>query len=99
MTARWGVHQVILAQVRSSEGAVPYIGSRNTRMPGAPDGAPRDIEEEVTAHRTLPREDGRHAGGIIRDQDVLMEQVAVDEIPTLRACGQELFDPRFAGSE
>jgi hypothetical protein len=49
--------------------------------------------------RTLPREYSRHVGGMVRDQNILVEQVAMDEIPTLRACGQQFLDARFTDLE
>jgi hypothetical protein len=67
------IYQVSLSQIRRSQRPRPEIGGRYGGMPGAPEGAPRDIEEEVSAHRTLPREDCRHASSIIiRNQYVLM---------------------------
>ena len=74
VVAKLGIHQVTLAQVSRSQRPMPKISGRDGGMPGAPEGAPRDIEEEVSAHRTLPREDCCHASRIIiRNQDILMK--------------------------
>ena len=99
MMASRSIYEVTLAQVRGCERSAPYIGSRNARMPGTPEGAPRNIEQEITACRTLPREYSRHVCGIVRDQNILVEQVAMDGIPTLRACGQQFLDARFTDLE
>lgn len=78
VVAKLGIHQVTLAQISRSQRPMPEISALDGGMPGAPEGAPRDIEEEVSAHRTLPREDCCHASSIIiRNQDILMKQVAV----------------------
>jgi hypothetical protein len=53
---------------------MPNIGASDSGMPLAPEGAPRDIEQEISAYRTLPREDGRHTRRVIfRNQHILMQ--------------------------
>ncbi len=50
VVAKLGIHQVTLAQVSRSQRSMPKISGRDGRMPGAPEGAPRNIEKEVSAH-------------------------------------------------
>jgi hypothetical protein len=58
MVAKLGILQVSLAQIRRSECPMPNFGGSDSGMPIAPEGAPRDIEQEISAYRTFPRKDG-----------------------------------------
>src|SRR4051794_35619812 len=51
------------------------------RVPGRPELEPGEVIEEIAVHRATPIED--RADALIRDQDIEIEQVAMDEMPLL----------------
>ena len=87
-----------LVELRVGHRAAPQVDRRDPGMPRAPEGAPRHVEEEVAAHRALPREDGGHPRPVVADEHVLVQQVAVDEVPPFGARAEELLDPLLAST-
>lgn len=97
VVAVWGIREIGLADARCSERSAPSVERRDTGDPvSSPEGAPRHIVEKVTTHRALPGEDRGDSGGIIRDQHVLVQQVAVDQVSSLGARRQERVNPLLA---
>ncbi len=64
--------------------AVPRVGGCDPRVPdGRAEGAPGRVEQEVTAQRALPGEDGVRTAGVFSNQDVGVEQISVDQVTSL----------------
>src|SRR5688500_10630030 len=77
----------------------PRIGRADAGVPGREERAIRGVEEEVAAYVALPGVDARHRGRILADQDVLVEEIAVDDVAPLRTGVEQVLDPRDAGEE
>ena len=78
--------------------AVPWVGGCDPRVPdGRAEGAPCRVEQEVTAQRALPGEDGVRTAGVFGNQHVGVEQVSVDQVASLGAGFDQGADACFAG--
>ncbi len=67
------------------EQAGQRVGGGDPRVPRSPETAPGGVEEEVAAYRALPGEHGLDPAGVRAHQHVGVQQVAVDQVPALRA--------------
>src|SRR5215216_5902044 len=56
----------------------PQVDALPGRIPGRPEREPGDVVEEVTVHRTSPID--HRADPIARDQHVVVQEVAVDQV-------------------
>jgi hypothetical protein len=61
------------------------VGGGDPRVERRPEAAPGGIEEEVPAHRALPGEHRLDPAGVRAHQHIAVQQIAVDQVPALRA--------------
>jgi hypothetical protein len=61
------------------------------------EGAPCRVEQEVTAPRALPGEDGFRTAGVVRHQHVGVEQISMDQVAALGAGFDQVAKARLAG--
>jgi hypothetical protein len=70
---------------RAPEQPGQQIGGGDSRVERRPEAAPGGVEQEVPAHRALPGEHRLDPTGIGTDQHVAVQEIAVDQVPALRA--------------
>ena len=92
-----GVALLLGGQCR--QGGSPWIGGSDARVPEREEGAVRRVPEVVAAHGVLPGEDASHCGRVLADDYVLVKQVSVNDVASLRTCVEESFDAVLARAE
>src|SRR5579859_8227721 len=60
------------------------VNSFQGGIPGCPEGQPCYLVQEVSSQRAAPVEDGLQSRGIVSDQDVAVEQIAMQKVPDFR---------------
>jgi len=70
---------------RGPEQSGQQVGGGDPRVERRPEAAPGGVEEEVPAHRALPGEHRFDPAGIGTHQHVAVQEIAVHQVPALRA--------------
>src|SRR5439155_18511214 len=68
-------------------------------IPGFPEGQPRDFVQEVPGQRASPIEDGREPRGVVSDEDVAVEEIAMENVTNFGARPEQRAQGSFSGNE